>query len=71
MMSRHRSEESEFIRGQKDGAKGRDDPPHQGPVFSKNWWESDMSGRPVVDRSKRGEYDAYRDGQDNARKQKK
>lgn len=70
-MSRDRSEESEYIRGQQDGAKDRDKPPHQGPVLGKNWWESDMSGRPVVDKKKQGEYDAYRDGQRNARKQKK
>ncbi len=70
-MPRHGREESEYIRGQQDGAKGRDKPPHQGPLFSRDYWESDMSGRPVVDKKKQGEYDAYRDGQRNARKQKK
>lgn len=40
-MSKHRSEESEYVRGQQDGAKDHDKPPHQGPVFGKNWWESD------------------------------
>jgi hypothetical protein len=57
-------------KGEQDAAKGRDNPPHQGPVFSTDWWQSDMSGRPVIDKDKQADYDAYESGQDNANRQK-
>ncbi len=57
-------------KGEGDGAKGRHDPPHQGPLFSTDWWESDMGGRPVTDEDKRADYDAYEKGHDNARNQR-
>jgi hypothetical protein len=60
-----------YSEGQKDGAKGRDNPPHQGPPLSENYWGSDMGGRPVTDKDKQADYDAYRDGQRNASRQKK
>ncbi len=56
-------------RGEKDAASDRHHPPHQGPVFSENWWDSDMGGRPT-DSDNRADYDAYETGWDNANHQK-
>ena len=53
-------------RGEKDAADGRHHPPHQNSAFSKDWWESDMGGRPVSDKDKQADYDAYEKGWDNA-----
>jgi hypothetical protein len=58
-------------KGEQDAAKGRHNPPYQGTVFSKDWWESDMGGRPVADKNKRANYDAYEKGHRNTSKQKK
>lgn len=69
-MSTHKDKEHYHNKGEKDGAKGHHDPPHQGPVFSKDWWGSDRGGRPVTDKNKRADYDAYEKGYDNAKKQK-
>lgn len=38
-------------RGEQDASKGRHSPPHQGSTFSSAWWDSDMGGRPVTDRT--------------------
>jgi len=43
-------------RGEQDSAADRHKPPHQGPAFSQNWWESDMGGRPVTDKDKQADY---------------
>lgn len=69
-MSTHKDKEYYHNKGEQDGSEGRYRPPHQGPVFSKDWWESDISGRPVIDEDKRADYDAYEKGYDNARSQK-
>lgn len=53
-------------RGEQDAASGRHKPPHQGGVFSENWWGSDMNGRPVTDKDKQADYDSYETGWENA-----
>jgi hypothetical protein len=58
-------------KGEQDAANDRHNPPHQGPVFSKNWWEADMGGRPVINKDKQADYDAYEKGHRNTRKEKK
>jgi hypothetical protein len=52
-------------KGEQDAANGKHDPPHQGPALGKNYWDSDMSGRPVTDKDKQEDYDSYEEGQDN------
>lgn len=56
--------------GEQDAANDRHNPPHQGGVFSENWWGSDMGGRPVTDKDKQANYDAYEKGHRNASRQK-
>ncbi|MEA2239358.1 MAG: hypothetical protein QOC81_4082 [Thermoanaerobaculia bacterium] len=70
-MSRGGSKNYHHNKGEKDASKGRHDPPHQGSVFSSNWWNSDRSGRPVTDKKKRADYDSYSRGSSNTRRQKK
>jgi hypothetical protein len=55
-------------KGEQDAADGSHHPPHQ--EGSKNYWESDMGGRPVTDSDKRADYDAYEKGWQNTENQK-
>lgn len=64
-----RDEEYWHDRGEQDAAEGRYKPPHQDG--SENYWNSDMSGRPVVDKDKQANYDSYKTGWSNGDKQRR
>ncbi len=57
-------------KGEQDASKGHHHPPHQGPFGSKDYWDSDIGGRPVTDTDKRADYDAYEKGYSNTKNQK-